>query len=197
MEHFPVVCLGASVGGLAAYQRLLAPLPAGACLALVAVNHVLDPGENPLPRALRLLTAFRVVEIESGMRIKPGYLYVSPAGRDLALTPDGEAFELRPVAKPSGWPRVLSAFLDSLAREWPGCAVAVILSGLDGDGAAALCRLRAAGGLAFAQAPETALSPDLPQDAIASGCVDRVLSPEGIARELLRLAANAKGNRLP
>jgi two-component system chemotaxis response regulator CheB len=148
-----------------------------------------------LPRALRLLTALRVVEVESAMRLEPGYLYVSPPGRKLALTADGGAFELRPVAKPSGWPRVLSAFLDSVTREWPGCAVAVLLSGLDGDGADALCRLRAAGGLAFAQAPETALSPDLPQTAIASGCVDRVLSPEGIARELLRLAARAEGNR--
>jgi chemotaxis response regulator CheB len=122
-------------------------------------------------------------------------VYVIPAGCDLTLSPEGTAFELAPVAKPQGWPQVVSTFLASLAQRWPGGAAAVILSGAGFDGADALCHVRAAGGWVFAQAPETAEYPDMPQQAILTGCVDGVLPPEQIGQELLRLATEQSGRR--
>lgn len=195
--RFLLACLGASAGGLPAYRRLLGALPAGAPLALVAVNHVRDRGQSLLPRALRGHSALPVSEVESGMPIEPGHLYVIPAGRDLTLSPAGTTFELGPVAKPQGWPRAISVFLEALAQRWPGAAAAVILSGLGFDGADALCQLRAAGGWVFAQAPETAEYPDMPQQAILTGWVDRVLAPEAIGQELLRLAEENGDCRRP
>ena len=78
-------------------------------------------------------------------------------------------------------------FLRSLAANWSGKLVAVIVSGFDGDGADALCAIREVGGVTIAQKLETAAQPDMPESAIASGCVDFVLSPEDIAAEIARV----------
>jgi CheB methylesterase len=79
---------------------------------------------------------------------------------------------------------VISVFLRSLAENWNGKLIAVIVSGYDGDGADALRAIRDIGGVAIAQKLETAGKPDMPESAIASGCVDLILSPEGIAHEI-------------
>jgi two-component system chemotaxis response regulator CheB len=79
-------------------------------------------------------------------------------------------------------------FLRSLTRHWSGKLIAVIVSGYDGDGAAALCGIREAGGITIAQKLETAAQPDMPESAISTGCIDFVLSPEDIAREIVQIA---------
>ena len=104
---------------------------------------------------------------------------------------DGE-FRLKPISKPRGWPDVITVFLRSFTQNWDGKLIAVIVSGYDGDGAAALCGIKEAGGITIAQKPETATQPDMPERAIASGCIDFVLSPEGIAKEIVRIANAAK-----
>jgi len=101
---------------------------------------------------------------------------------------EGE-FRLTPISKPWGWPDVITVFLRSLAQHWDGKLIAVIVSGYDGDGAAALCEIRDVGGITIAQKPDTASQPDMPGSAIASGCIDFVLSPEDIARKIVRIAS--------
>src|ERR1700684_3683964 len=95
---------------------------------------------------------------------------------------------LADLGKPRGWPDVITVFLRSLTRHWAGQLIAVIVSGYDGDGAAALCGIKEVGGITIAQKLETARQPDMPESAIASGCIDFVLSPEDIARELVEIA---------
>jgi chemotaxis response regulator CheB len=79
-------------------------------------------------------------------------------------------------------------FLKSLTEHWDGKLIAVIVSGFDGDGAEALCGIKDVGGITIAQRPETARQPDMPGTAIASGCVDFILTPEEIAVEIVRIA---------
>jgi chemotaxis response regulator CheB len=83
---------------------------------------------------------------------------------------------------------VITVFLRSLAQHWNGKLIAVIVSGYDGDGADALCAIRRVGGVTIAQKLETAQQPDMPESAIASGCVDFVLSPEDITLEIASIA---------
>ena len=113
-------------------------------------------------------------------------MFVIPAQRDLHVL-DGE-FRLKPISKPRGWPDVITVFLRSLTQHWDGKLIAVIVSGYDGDGAAALCGIKEVGGITIAQKPDTAGQPDMPESAIASGCIDFVLSPEDIAQEIVRIA---------
>jgi chemotaxis response regulator CheB len=78
--------------------------------------------------------------------------------------------------------------LRSLTKHWDGKLIAVIVSGYDGDGAAALCGIKEVGGITIAQKLDTAKQPDMPESAIESGCIDFVLSPEDIAREIVRIS---------
>jgi chemotaxis response regulator CheB len=123
--------------------------------------------------------------ITERLRIEPDHVYIIPSNRDLHVK-DGE-FLLKPISKPRGWPDVITVFLRSLTRGWDGKLIAVIVSGYDGDGAEALCGIKQVGGITIAQKLSTAIQPDMPESAIASGCIDFVLSPENIAAELVRI----------
>ena len=135
-KNFPIVCVGGSAGGLDAYIRLLSHLPADMGLAVVIVNHVRYV-ETMLPEILPNHTQMPVELITDHLKLEPNHVFIIPAGRDLHVF-DGQ-FELKPVSKPRGWPDVITVFLRSLAKHWDGQIIAVIVSGLDGDGAEAMC----------------------------------------------------------
>jgi len=181
---FPIVCVGGSAGGLHAYTRLLQRLPADMGVAIVIVNH-LRTVATMLPEILPNYTDMPVCLITEGMQVTPNRVFIIPEKRDLHVR-DG-AFRLKPISKPRGWPDVITVCLVSLTRHWKGQLIAVIVSGYDGDGAAALCGIRDAGGITIAQAPDTAEFPAMPASAIASGCVDFILSPEEIAVKIVSI----------
>ena len=185
MKRFPIVCVGGSAGGLDAYIRLLKHLPADMGVAIVIVNHItIMPTQ--LHEVLPRYTTMPVDLITERLQIEPNRVFIIPANRDLHVS-DG-VFLLKPISKPRGWPDVITVFLRSLTDCWDGKLIAVIVSGFDGDGAAALCGIRDVGGITIAQKLDTATQPDMPESAIASGCVDLVLSPEDIARKILEIA---------
>src|ERR1039457_742531 len=184
-KHFPVVCVGGSAGGLDAYTRLLRHLPADMGVAIVIVNH-LRIVDTRLHEILPRYTEMPVDLITQGLVLQPNRVFIIPAQRDLRVL-DGE-FRLKPISKPRGWPDVITVFLRSLTKHWNGKLIAVIVSGFDGDGAAALCGIKDIGGITIAQKPDTAGQPDMPESAIASGCIDFILSPEDIAKEIVRIA---------
>jgi len=184
-KNFPVVCIGGSAGGLDAYTRLLRHLPADMGVGIVVVNHLRTVATH-LHEILPHYTEMPVELIKERLVIRPNRVFIIPERRDLHIL-DGE-FRLKPISKPRGWPDVITVFLRSLTRHWGGQLIAVIVSGYDGDGAAALCGIKEAGGVTIAQKLETARQPDMPESAIASGCIDFVLSPEDIAKEIVRIA---------
>jgi two-component system, chemotaxis family, protein-glutamate methylesterase/glutaminase len=184
-RDFPVVCVGGSAGGLDAYTRLLRHLPADMGVAIVIVNH-LRTVATLLPQILPRYTEMPVDLITESLIIQPNHVFIIPANHDLHVL-DGE-FRLKPISKPRGWPDVITVFLRSLTQNWDGKLIAVIVSGYDGDGAAALCGIKEVGGITIAQRLDTSEQPDMPKSAIASGCIDFVLSPEDIAHEIVRIA---------
>jgi two-component system chemotaxis response regulator CheB len=184
-KDFPIVCVGGSAGGLDAYTRLLKNLPDDLGVAIVIVNHLRYVATR-LHEILPGYTTMPVELIKDRLVIRPDRVFIIPEKRDLHVL-DGE-FRLEPISKPRGWPDVITVFLRSLTENWGGQLIAVIVSGYDGDGAAALCGIKEAGGITIAQKLDTAGQPDMPQSAIESGCIDFVLSPEDIAREIQRIA---------
>ena len=193
MKNFPVVCVGGSAGGLDAYIRLLKHLPPDMDVAIVIVNHI-----TILPTLLHTVlprfTTMPVDLIEESLKIEPNRVFIIPANRDLHVDDEGH-FRLKPISKPRGWPDVITVFLKSLTENWDGKLIAVIVSGYDGDGAAALRGIKEVGGTTIAQKLSTATQPDMPQSAIDSGCIDFILSPEDIAQEIIRIARAEEGPR--
>ena len=185
MKNFPIVCVGGSAGGLDAYIRLLKNLPADMGVAVVIVNHI-TMVPTQLHEVLPRFSSMPVTLITEQLVIEPNQVFIIPSNRDLHV--DGEVFQLKPISKPRGWPDVITVFLKSLTAHWDGKLIAVIVSGYDGDGAAALCGIKEVGGITIAQKLDTATQPDMPESAIDTGCIDFVLSPEDIAREIVRIA---------
>ena len=119
------------------------------------------------------------------MRLEPDRVFVMPARREMTL--DGDIFHLRTTPGPADWRKTINIFLCSLAEAKGRCVVAVILSGMDVDGCAALENIKAAGGVSFAQSDASYDS--MPRHAMATGHVDFLLPAADIARSLLKLGA--------
>lgn len=191
-KDFPIVCVGGSAGGLDSYTRLLQSLPADMGVAIVIVNH-LRTVATLLHEILPRYTGMPVKLITEKLDIHPNHVFIIPENRDLHVLND--EFRLKPISKPRGWPDVITVFLRSLTENWDGKLIAVIVSGFDGDGADALCAIKEIGGVTLAQKPDTASQPDMPESAIASGCIDFILSPEDIAKEIIKIAKASKRDK--
>lgn len=191
---FPIVCLGGSAGGLPAFMRVLDRLPPDRGLAVVVISHFRSHPHR-LHEILPRHTPMPVDLIRDGMAVEPGRVFVAPSGCDLHLA-DGK-FRLSPMSRAHGWPDVITLFLRSLAREWKGPLYTVIMSGVDSDGADALCELHTAGAINIAQDPRTAAHPDMPLSALASGYADYVLPPEAIGPRIAELIAQSVSRRSP
>jgi chemotaxis response regulator CheB len=158
-------------------------------VAIVIVNHLREVA-TLLHEILPKYTEMPVELITEKLDVKPNHVFIIPQKRDLHIL-NGE-FRLKPISKPWGWPDVITVFMRSMSKNWDGKLIAVIVSGYDGDGAAALINIKEAGGITIAQKPETAGQPDMPESAIDSGCIDFILSPEEIARKLVKIANEVK-----
>ncbi len=123
-NSFPLVCLGASAGGVDAFSRLIRALRPDLGCAVVVINH-LRQTRTALPEILGRVTSMRVLLIADGMRIERKHVYVIPSNCELGL--HAGHFRLGDISKPFGWPRVLTAFLKSMAEHWMGRPVAVVL----------------------------------------------------------------------
>ncbi len=188
-KNFPVVGVGGASGDIESYTELLRHLPGDMGVAIVIVNHMRIVA-SLLNETLPHVTEMPVELITERLLIQPNKVFIIPEQRDLHVL-DGE-FRLKPTSKPTGWPDVITVFLRSLTQYWDGQLIAVILSGYDGDGAAALCGIKEVGGITIAQKIDTAGQPDMPLSAIASGCIDFILSVENIAKEIERIAQTSR-----
>jgi two-component system, chemotaxis family, CheB/CheR fusion protein len=186
--QIPTVGIGASAGGLEAFQRLIQHLPSNTGLAYVIVSH-LDPAhESLLPELLARGSAIPVVQAMDGMRLNTDRAHVIPPNMTMTVA-EGH---LRLVArkKGRGLHLPIDALLTSLAMTQGSSAVGVILSGAGSDGMRGIQAIKEAGGITIAQDSASAHFTSMPQSAVDSGAVDFVLTPEQIANQLARLGGH-------
>ena len=182
-----VVGIGASAGGLEALTELLQHLPPAPDMAFVLIQHLDPRHESSLPELLSVRTGMRVVPVLQETRLEPNRVYVITPNTVLRVR-NGR---LIPEERPAESYKPIDAFLSSLAEEYGECAIGVILSGTATDGTLGLKRVKAEGGITFAQ-NGTARFDSMPRSAVAAGAVDFVLSPRQIAEELFALAGRPK-----
>src|ERR1035437_9624266 len=184
-KDFPIVCVGGSARSAPPHVPVLKHLPPETRVALVIVKHIKTTPAS-LHKILPRSTKMPVELIVEGLRIQPNHVFIIPTNCDLHVL-DG-TFRLSPISKPKGWPNMITVFLRSLAQNWDGKLVAVIVSGLDADGAEALREIKEAGGITIAQAPDSAEWSDMPANAIKTGRIDFILSVEDIAQKIVQIA---------
>ena len=184
-KSFPVVGIGASAGGLEAVSELLAELPATTGMAFLLVQHLDPRHQSFLTDILAKKSEIAVETAANGTIIAPNHLYVIPP--NVTMTVADGALRLTPRESAEHPHRPINILFRSLAEQHVHRAVAVVLSGTDSDGAQGLEEVKAAGGITMAQEPATAKFDGMPRNAIATGCVDFVLSPEKLGQEMVRI----------
>jgi two-component system CheB/CheR fusion protein len=181
------VGIGASAGGLEAFTRLLQHLPVDTGMTFVLVQH-LDPAhESALTKLLSKATTMPVREVTNNTRVQPNQVNIIPPNTSLTIA-EG-VLKLQPRKQKDGMHRPIDHFFNSLAEDQQGRAISVILSGTASDGTLGCEVVKAEGGITFAQ-DDSAKYDSMPRSANAAGCIDFVLSPEGIAKELARIASH-------
>ncbi len=186
---FPIVGVGASAGGLDAFQKLFGAMPADGNVAFVLIQH-LDPTRDSLTAELvGAHTAMPVLQVQDGMRVEPNRIYVIPPNKYLSLH-DG-VLRLSAPSAPRSLRMAIDFFLQSLAADQREHAIGIILAGTGTDGTLGLKEIKAAGGMTMVQDPDTVQHDGMPRSAIATGSADYVLPAEQMAAALLRYVRHA------
>jgi two-component system, chemotaxis family, CheB/CheR fusion protein len=183
-NEFPIVGVGASAGGLKAFEQFFTHLPANSGMAYVVVQHLSPPSKSTLPEILQRYTDMPVLQIQDNVDVKPEHVYVIPPGSDLVLT-DGHLRLIKPAGGKSHM-MPIDRFFHSLAQVQGVRAIGIVLSGTLSDGSQGLKIIKAEGGLTIAQDPDTAEFEDMPCNAIATQDVDYILPPQKIGELILK-----------
>ena len=183
-----IVGIGASAGGLNAYKAFFDALMPNTGMAFVVISHIHPAAHSQLAEILSRHTKMTVTLATSGIKIWADEVYVIPGDADL-LVEDGALKVISPRTRRNAQ---VDLFFTSLATAMGARAIGVVLSGYDGDGSEGCRRIKAAGGITFAQDDSAEVS-GMPISAQATGCVDYVLSPEMISVELNKLIVKLTG----
>jgi two-component system, chemotaxis family, CheB/CheR fusion protein len=189
ITKFPIVGIGASAGGLEAMTQLLKNLPANTGMSFVLVQHLDPTHESALSSLLARGTEMQVTEARDNVRLEPNQLYIIPPNKSMGIASRHlKLFPRRGEGREEHMP--IDLFFRSLAEQEGSNAVGIVLSGSGADGTQGLLAIKAAGGITFAQEEKTAKYPAMPGNAITAGCVDFVLSPEKMVKELKRIGGH-------
>jgi two-component system CheB/CheR fusion protein len=180
-----MVGIGASAGGLEAFLQLLSALPPESGMAFILVPHLDPTHESAMSELLSRSTQMPVSDVNDGMWVAANRVYVIRPNTEMTIAKGILRLKSRGQARKHYMP--IDIFLRSLAEDQKNNAIGVILSGTASDGTQGLTAIKGGGGITFAQEPRTAKYEGMPRSAIMAGCVDFVMSPEEIAKELMRI----------
>ncbi len=184
-RDFQLVVIGCSLGGMQALTTILGELPETFPVPIAVVQHRYRTSNESLPAYFRRHVRLRVVDADDKQWIRPGYVYLAPANYHL-LVEEGELSlsvdEAVAYSRPS-----VDVLFESAADAYREELVGVILTGANADGARGVTRIKKNGGFVIVQDPSTAEAPDMPQAAIASTTVDRILPLDRIGPFLVEL----------
>ena len=187
---FQFLAVGTSLGGFHALKAVLSALPKDFPLPIAVVPHRSSDDSDALAGLLSNHTPLRVTEVEDKDSIKAGHVYICPSNyhlliddRHFALSMDAPVLHARPS---------IDVFFESVAESFRDRVIALLLTGMSKDGTAGLKRIKEYGGFVVVQDPLAAEGHIMPQAAIASVAVDKILPLQEIAPFLLQLCAGQR-----
>jgi two-component system CheB/CheR fusion protein len=187
------VAIGASAGGLAAFEAFFSVLPTNTSLgmAFVLVQH-LDPNHKSiLTNLVGRYTQLPVYEVTNGTIVQPDTVYVIPPNYDMIIE-DG-MLHLKELAKAHGFRLPIDLFFRSLAKDQQDKAIGIVLSGIGSDGTLGMRAIKAEGGMLMVQSPESSEYDGMPRSAIATGLIDFILPPAEMPTQLIAYNNQAFG----
>lgn len=186
---FPVVGIGASAGGLEAFEAFFAAMPADCGLAFVLVSHLAPHHSSILPELIQRKTRMNVCHVTDNMKLEQNKVFIIPPNREMMVL--NGVFQLFELPKPHGCNLPIDTFFRSLAADQGDRAIGIILSGTGTDGTLGLRAIKGAAGMAMVQDLASAAYDGMPRSAIATGLADYVLPPKEMPDQLLRYVNHA------
>jgi two-component system CheB/CheR fusion protein len=181
-QHY-IIAIGASAGGMEVIHELFDAMPDNTGFSFIVIQHLSPDYKSLLAELLSKHTMMQVHEAEDGMELKPNNVYVIPSKK--IMTVEGLNLRLKEKIKSVQPNDAIDVFLTSLAEQHTKNAVAIILSGTGSDGTRGIQEIKKNGGLVVVQDPITANFDGMPNNAIATGCVDLILPADLIAEEVV------------
>jgi two-component system CheB/CheR fusion protein len=192
---FPIVGIGASAGGLAAFEAFFSAIPSGSGsgsgIAFIIVQHLAPDHKSILTELIRRYTKMQVFEVEDGMVVDPNCTYIIPPNHDMAFM--NGALQLLEPGAPRGHRLPIDFFFRSLAQDQRARAVGIVLSGTGSDGTQGVRAIKAEGGMVMAQSFDSTEYDGMPRSAVATGMVDYVLPPSEMPAQLIAYVSHAFG----
>ncbi|MBK1642126.1 chemotaxis protein CheR [Chromatium okenii] len=191
LDNFPIVGIGASAGGLAAFEAFFSGMPADTNpnMAFVLVQHLAPDHKSILTDLIRRYTRMQVFEVKDGMVVQPNCAYIIPPNRDMLFV-NGALQLIEPIA-PRGQRLPIDYFFRSLALDQHSKAIGIVLSGTGSDGTLGVRAIKGEGGLVMAQTPDSTEYDGMPRSAIATGLVDYELPPAEMPAQLIAYVVHA------
>jgi two-component system CheB/CheR fusion protein len=187
-NQFPIAALGASAGGLEAFEHFFQHMPGNAGIAFIVVQHLAPDHATALPDLLARYTTMRVVEARHGAKIAPNHVYIIPP--NATLTVQNRILRVTPPKEARGHRMPIDSLFSSVAEDCGASAICIILSGTGTDGTNGLRAVKEHGGLAMAQTLDSAKYDSILRSAIGTGLVDHVLPVEEMPAKLLDYTAH-------
>ena len=193
---FPIVGIGASAGGLAAFEAFFSGMPAEGDpgMAFVLVQHLAPDHKSILSDLVKRYTRMEVFEVTNGMKVRPNCTYIIPPNYDMALL--NGSLQLLEHTVSRGMRMTIDFFFRSLAQDQHERAICIVLSGTGSDGSLGVRAVKGEGGMVMAQNPESTEFAGMPSNAIATGLVDYILPPAEMPTRLIAYTAHAFGNKI-
>ncbi len=192
-SSFLTVGIGASAGGLEAFQTFFRHMDENSGMAFVLISHLAPDHDSLLSELLAKETQMSVLQVKEEVRLQPNQVYVIPP--NAALTVDDGILRLSAPQQARGHRAPINIFFRSLAEDQGENAVCIILSGTGSDGTIGMKSIKEFGGLAIAQDSSTAKYDTMPRNAVMTGLVDYVLPVESIPTKLIEYARQREGLR--
>lgn len=196
-DSFFIVGIGASAGGLSAFESFFQAIPINTTLKMsfVLIQHLSPDYKSILQELIQRYTTMDVYEAEDNMKIEQNCIYITPANFDMALV-DGVIQLIAPLAQ-KGHRLPIDYFFESLAKDQKRYAIGIILSGTAHDGSLGILEIKKQGGIVIAQTPESCDFRGMPESAIATGAVNYILNPQEMANQLFLYIDNFSKNSIP
>lgn len=188
-EHLPVVGIGASAGGLEAFEQFFTNMPSNSGMAFVLIQHLDPTHKSILSELVKRYTSMNVMEVENAMPLEADTVFVIPPNRYMVIF-NGKLHLLEPIEVP-GLRTPIDYFFRSLAEDQKERAICIVLSGTGTEGALGLRAVKGEGGMAMVQDPESAKYDGMPRNALATGLADYVLPPQKMPEQLISYVEHA------
>ena len=185
ITRFPIVCIGASAGGLEALEQFLGNVTENSGIAYVVIQHLDPTQKGMLPELLQRITKMSVLQVKDLMAVKPNCVYVIPPNKSMSIL-KGVLHLFEPIEE-RGLRLPIDFFLRSLADDRLESSIGIILSGMGSDGSIGLRAIKDKKGIVMVQDPITAKFDSMPRSAIDSVAADIVAPANELPAKLMTL----------